>query len=275
MLHLGWTVPAGPADGTSLQGQGGAARPPRATFRVGVCNIRRCLDDNYSLIVPRVADLLRKGDLDLVGLNEVDGSHLLDWHDQAEILGRELGLGWLFAPTERSWGRGAFGNAILSSLPVTQWRRRPLEGSTGVNRNTLEVTVTHQGRPIRVLITHVGRGADRAPQLAEVLSRFLALEPPSILLGDLNTPSDDPQLKELFRMPGVLDVAAGIECERARRIDYVITRGFRLTSTLTLPTFEVYHLLVAAEIEPLPSPTPPTRPVGAAESAPSSEPAPR
>ena len=86
---------------------------------------------------------------------------------------------------------------------VNSWQRIPLDsqGST-TGRNALLVSLPFD-RPLQVLVTHIDRKEpQRSAQLARVIDLFLALAPPAILMGDLNTTAADPQLKALLAAPG-------------------------------------------------------------------------
>ena len=122
--------PTGPAEGTTLDGQvTRTADPPRDSFRVGTFNIHGCTGADGRRDVDRVADCLK--DLDFVALNEVHGPRLWESDNQAALLGRRLGVQWLFAPATRDWHTIDFGNGLLTSLPVESWQRIPLAASNG------------------------------------------------------------------------------------------------------------------------------------------------
>ena len=105
------------------------ADPPRDSFRVGTFNIHGCTGADGRRDVDRVADCLK--DLDFVALNEVHGPRFWERDDQAALLGRRLGMPWLFAPATRDWHCIDFGNGLLTSLPVESWQRIPLAASNG------------------------------------------------------------------------------------------------------------------------------------------------
>lgn len=229
-------VPSGPAAGTalhavgrpeatlaSLKAAGSANRA--ATFRVGTFNIdgARGLDDRVD--VQRTASQL--AGCDLVGLNEVHGRTIGEGRDQAQRLGEDLGMAWQFFPVERRWWHDDFGNAVLCKLPVTHWDRWPLapDGASS-NRNVNVVTVTIDDRPVRVLITHLGRHEEQPAELSQVLDLFQSLATPAILMGDLNTPESDPILQSFLKSGQAADVIARVpENQRKGRIDWILTRG--------------------------------------------------
>ena len=121
--------PTGPAEGTTRGPDGANRRSPRDSFRVGTFNIHGCTGADGRRDVDRVADCLK--DLDFVALNEVHGPRLWERDDQAALLGRRLGVPWLFAPATGDWHTIDFGNGLLTSLPIESWQRIPLAVNNG------------------------------------------------------------------------------------------------------------------------------------------------
>lgn len=228
-------IATGPAAGTAFETQPGriaavdAPRPP-GQFRLGTFNIHGGKGTDEVRDLGRIADTLRG--LDFVGLNEVHGPYHPGGDDQAAVLGRELGLPWLFAPTERRWAYYDFGNGAISRLPVRSWLRIPLpRGEAKSLRNLLWLEVTVDDRPVRVMVTHLDRSHDatRREQLRTVAAAFLALAEPAVLLGDLNTDDSDPALQTLLAAPGVVDVLdTRPEQDRPGRIDWILVRGLKV-----------------------------------------------
>ena len=137
--------PTGPAEGTTIDGQARDRVTPRDSFRVGTFNIHGCTGADGRRDVDRVADCLR--DLDFVALNEVHGPRLWESDNQAALLGRRLGVPWLFAPATRDWHAIDFGNGLLTSLPVESWQRIPLAANNGRGyRNAVLVRLRHASR---------------------------------------------------------------------------------------------------------------------------------
>lgn len=198
------------------------AETARETLRIATFNIHGGRGGDGRLDLGRTAQQL--GEVDLVWLQEV---HAGGWssRDQADELGRELGLAAAFLPTERWWWRDHFGNAWLTRQPLELVQRCPLRNTRGkAFRQAVLAEVQLQGQPVRVLGVHVDRQTDRTPQLAIVTRMFLALEPPSILVGDLNTSADDPALRPLLEAPGVVDPLQGVTTASGH-IDWLLYRG--------------------------------------------------
>lgn len=227
---VAWGSDRRPTAGLSGRGLVGPrpVRPTPRTLRLGTYNIHGGRDAAGGDNLSRVAETL--AGLDLVGLNEVRGPLPGRGPDQAEALGRQLGLRWLHAPSERRWWRDHWGNGLLSSWPVSEWQRVPLVGTRGkAFRNYLHATVDLGTTRLAVIVTHLDTADDRRAQLETVTRAFLALPPPAVLVGDLNTRRDDPLLAPLLSSSGVLDcLARSLGPADPPRIDWIISRGLTL-----------------------------------------------
>ena len=229
----------------------------QATIRVGTFNIHGGKGRDGRRDLGRVAAGLR--DFDFVALNEVLGPTLFEGLDQAEQLGRELGVQWLFAPADQRWCSGPSGNALLTRLPVAFWQRLPLPRQFDRSfRNMLLLGLecpTKDGNrcTVRLLLTHVNRryDAEREAQLGAVIALYLSLAEPAILLGDLNSDADDPQMRRLLQTPGVVDVVGENlgASDVPGRIDWIIARGLRCASAGTRDDGTSDHPLVWAVLE--------------------------
>jgi len=240
-------TPAGPASGQGLRGPDPAPRRD-GRFRVACFNMRGGRGKDAEVNLARTAQAL--GGLDLIGLNEVHGAQAPFGQDQAALLGERLGMGHLFAPAERRWWRGHFGNGVLCRLPVGRWRRIPLISTrtTGL-RNVLHLEVELSGRPVQVFVTHVDNRADHDRQLRAVLDRFCAAPAPAVLLGDLNAPRTAPAIAALLRRPDVTDAAAGAPGDHTDQIDWILVRGLRVRGAAVRATDASDHPVVMAQLE--------------------------
>ncbi len=253
--HASRPAALGPASGVAIEGLAPESVPPamavRKTLRVATFNIHSCKGADGRRDVTRVAECLK--DLDFVALEEVHGPWPWQKLDQAGELGTRLGMAWLFAPNTRFWYCVDSGNGLLSNRPVQFWQRIPLarHGGRGF-RNAVLVGLPHQGRTVRVLLTHVSRAneAERTEQLRTVISLYLALSEPAVLLGDLNSNADDPQIRALLATPGVIDAVGKILGPRDRpRVDWIIVRGLRAVAADLCDHGASDHAAVWAELE--------------------------
>jgi endonuclease/exonuclease/phosphatase family metal-dependent hydrolase len=253
--HASLPAAIGPAAGVSLNCDNNVGVSPATaggrTLRIGSFNIHGCKGVDGRRDVDRVAKCLEG--LDFVALQEVHGPRLWQKLDQAGELGRRLGLAWLFAPNTRVWYHLDSGNGLLSGLPVESWQRIPLANYGGRGyRNAVLAAVPHRGRTIHVLLTHVSRSNEheRQEQLRTVIALFLALSEPAILLGDLNSAADDPQIGRLLATPGVSDAVGKILGGKDQpRVDWIISRGLRCVAAGIRDNDASDHPAVWAELE--------------------------
>ena len=185
---------------------------------------------------------------------EVHGPRPWQTLDQAGELGKRLASAWLFAPNTRAWHCLDSGNGLLSRLPVASWQSIPLPNYGGRgHRNAVLVELKHGGRTIRTLLTHIARGdpEEGRRQLRTVISLYLALSEPAILLGDLNSTGDDPQIRRLLAVPGVSDAVGKVlgAKDRPGRIDWIIARGLRPVNAGIRDNEASDHPAVWAELE--------------------------
>jgi endonuclease/exonuclease/phosphatase family metal-dependent hydrolase len=259
IYHASLHAPAGPAEGVALEGQVAAPPTPHKTIRIGTFNIPAGKGRDGRRDLERVAACIASSALDFVALNEVRGLTLWKKQDQAAQLGRRLEMGWLFAPASMVWYCRESGNGLLSSLPAGFWQRIPLSRQYDRGyRNAVLVALPHLGRTIHVLLTHVTRRDDRErqAQLRAAISLYLALAEPSVLVGDMNSDADDPQIRRLLKTPGVDDPVGEILGPKTpRRIDWIFTRGFRCLDAGIRDDGASDHPLIWAELELLPTGT--------------------
>ena len=250
--------PTGAASGARLNqvpGTAAADSEPDAsqrTIRIASFNIHGGRGPDGRLDLARTAEQL--AGFDLVGLNEVRGKRWRTSVDQAEQLGAQLDLAWLFAPTERRWGRDDFGNGLLAWRADVRWQRIPLpKPSSPTNRNFVWARLPVGDETVNVLVTHLERGdmAERHLQLQSLGQLFLSLAEPAILMGDLNSTADDPQLRQLLAAPGVSDALTERGFVSPHRIDWILVRGLNVVDAGLVDRGASDHPLAWAELEML------------------------
>jgi endonuclease/exonuclease/phosphatase family metal-dependent hydrolase len=248
--YVSWPAPTGPCCGAGAAGQ--VERPPsnRTTLRIATFNIHggKGRDDRRDL--DRTAENL--ADLDFVALQEAVGPAPWESEGQVEQLARAAGMAWLFTPAERRWLSWKYGNGLLTALPLGSWRQIPLAGAhDGSFRNAVVIDVEFGGRTVHVLLTHLTQrdDRDRQSQLETVLAMFRDLPAPAVLLGDLNTMADDPQIEHLLATPDIVDPLRALGKDTPGRIDWIIVRGLRPVAAGTRDNGASDHPLLWAELE--------------------------
>lgn len=199
----------------------------------------------------RIADLIR--DCDVVGLYEVRGS---SQQNQAAELASLCETQWLFAATEQQWWSDHFGNGLLHRMPLCSVLRIPLVNTRGkAFRNAILSTVKVDNTDVRVLAVHIDREQDRRHQLQSMVDLFLGLQPPCILMGDLNSRIDDPILSGLREHKDVSSPLHTSTTEEppSQSIDWIFTRGLKTISASFVENTASDHPCIKAELEPMTS----------------------
>ena len=220
-------------------------------------NIHRAKGTDGRRDLTRTADTLRLAQAHLIGLNEVHGERFWTATSQVQQLGEMLHMKWLYAPTEERWWHVQFGNALLSALPIVHWQKIPLvRGNGKSHRNVVLAIVEHLGTRIHVLVTHIDRSNDEARkmQLRTVSQLFLSLEQPAILMGDMNSPPEDPLIRQLVDHPEIDEpLRAKYGDQAPRAIDWILVRGLRCIDAGLVDQGASDHPMLWAELE-LPPP---------------------
>jgi endonuclease/exonuclease/phosphatase family metal-dependent hydrolase len=146
---------------------------------------------------------------------------------------------------------------LLTKMPVDSWKRIPLVREVDYSyRNAVQVVLQPNNQPksrvINILITHINRRYDseRQAQLREVISMFEALPQPAILLGDLNSTTEDPQIRQLISSPGIIDaVGQVLGSKDINRIDWIFIHGLHCLDAGIVENDSSDHPMIWAELE--------------------------
>ena len=229
------------------------AKPP--SIKVATYNIARGKGTDGVRDILRTASALH--DFDIIGLNEVGG---YPFTNQAEQLGNELGLAWLFAPNQKRWFYDYFGNGVLSNLQVSGWKSRMLPHDVKKSRAFRNYVVTHfnwQGKVLTVITTHLGRGDLVDVQLNQVMKEFQQY-PYAILMGDFNLKPDDPIWAEqtdqqaYTEADSSMSAANKILIGHSERVDYIFLRGLEVLDSGHQPRGISDHPLIWANVTLIP-----------------------
>lgn len=246
-------IPTGPDGGWALDPPPRETSPP-TELQVATFNIHGCKGTDGLRDVGRIADQL--GDIDLVGLNEVHGdlwsapqdqvAHLANLWDEAES-------NWVFAPAETQWfGMKRFGNGLLTRRPILGWQRIPLPRRDDHScRNMLVAHIDGALGMVSVLVTHVTRSNDhdREIQLETVLNLFAALDPPAILLADLNTAPGDARMDRFLAESDAIDAIKAGGVLGSDRVDWILVRGLECLGASRVDTEASDHPLFRVRLK--------------------------
>lgn len=199
---------------------------------------------------------------DVIGMNEVHDKG--DWEgydEQAEILGKKLGMNYYFAKATELDGTNPFGNAMLSRLPIKECVTIPIpdpdpKGYDGYyeTRCVLKM-VTDTDPEITFLITHFGLNPDEQENAVKVILENLPNER-YVLMGDLNVKPDDKVLAPIrARFKDTADENSmepfTFPSDKPnRKIDYIfVSEDIKVNSFVAEDVVLSDHRPVSAEIE--------------------------
>lgn len=157
------------------------------TFRVASYNIHSCIGNDRQCNEERTLRVLREMHADIIGLQEVGGSSLVDEMEQFAFFEKHLGMSAISASNLR-WGRFEFGNALFTrgevlSSRVVDLTVRPFEA-----RGAIDCQIRLRGMDVRVIATHLGLFPHERRRQVARLQELLAENPdgPTVMLGDFN-----------------------------------------------------------------------------------------
>src|SRR5215217_7831467 len=164
-----------------------------SSFRITTYNIHKCRGLDRRVRPKRIAEVLKEIDADVVALQEVAGmDEAAREHNQVHAIADELGMDFRIGENRRLRG-GAYGNAVLSRLPIVADRNHDLTWRLYEPRGCLQVTITNPADPqtaLQIYNVHLGTGfferRYQAHRLFEVISGNANSSVPRIVLGDFN-----------------------------------------------------------------------------------------
>ena len=142
----------------------------------------------------RIAEVLKQIDADIVALQEVVGmDDAAREHNQVHAIADELGFDFRIGENRRLRGK-AYGNAVLTRLPIAADRNHDLTWRRLEPRGCLQVAVKNQSADANSLLqiynVHLGTSfferRYQAHRLFDVISNGSTPATPRIVLGDFN-----------------------------------------------------------------------------------------
>ncbi len=233
-----------------------AAAEPKATLKVLCYNIHYGQGNDGEYNLPRLAEVIKTLQPDLVALQEVDvGVERSGRVHQARKLGELTGLAVRYGPTQHYQG-GLYGNAVLTKLPILDVHIQPLPYTeatpelTTYPRGAIAVTVTApNGQPLKFISTHFQHNLpeDRVAEARAINNFFATDDGSAILAGDMNaTPDSEPVSILQKKWENNIDSPASPSAPSSKpttRIDYIFHRG----SSLRLKTTTVINEPMASD----------------------------
>jgi endonuclease/exonuclease/phosphatase family metal-dependent hydrolase len=193
-------------------------------------------------------------EFDLVALQETDsGSLRSGFLNQTEYLAESAGFPyWTHQPNRKVAKVAASANGLLSRLKPTEVLDYPLPGRIR-GRGVLWARYGTEKHSLVVMVAHLSLGPQaRAHQLGYI-TELLEVYPNALLIGDLNTPVESPELQTLFARtslrPPALPPPTFPSWAPNRAIDHILASStLRVDELRTLPHLVSDHLPIAATI---------------------------
>jgi endonuclease/exonuclease/phosphatase family metal-dependent hydrolase len=172
-------------------------QPTGLPLRVMTYNIHSAYSREGRQDPEAIAQVIESADVDVVALQEVSRGWLIDGSTDLPFwLSRRLGMHVLFAGTTGPM----WGNAVLTRYPILEHGSGTLPlANTLLQRGYLWARIEAGGpRPILLIDTHLHHiESEHEPRLAQVpvLLDFWNGTPSTVLVGDLNSTPDFPEMK--------------------------------------------------------------------------------
>jgi endonuclease/exonuclease/phosphatase family metal-dependent hydrolase len=215
--------------------------PARGRVRLNVMsyNIHVGIGMDKKLDLARIAEVIRRHRIDIVGLQEVDrGVERTGRVDEMRELARLTGMDYAFAHNLDYQG-GQYGVAVLSRFPILAIdHRRFANRRERERRGFIRVEVEVGGRRLNFVTTHLDYQLleGRIFETEQLLEALEDVRGPLVVTGDFNEEPGvgayEMMLKAGFAdgwtRAGAQETAAGLTYpadKPAKRIDYVFYRG--------------------------------------------------
>lgn len=191
-------------------------------------------------------------DFDVIGLQETDaGSLRSGFRNQTRYLAEAAGMPyWSHQPNRQVARLAHSANGLISRLEPTRVVDYPLPGG---GRGALLAHFGEGADALAVIVAHLALGPQARERQLAFIADLIGAHQHVILMGDLNTDPDSPEMRRLFARTALQPPAQPqptFPSWRPRRaIDHILlSPDLRLERQWTLPDAFSDHLPLAAEV---------------------------
>jgi endonuclease/exonuclease/phosphatase family metal-dependent hydrolase len=161
------------------------------TFRIATYNIHKCRGLDRRVRPERIVEVLKETGADVIALQEVVGlDHADRQHNQVRWIADELGFHYRTGGNRRLHG-AAYGNAVLTRLPIAASHNHDVSWRKNEPRGCLEVLLELEGtQRLRIFNVHLGTGyferRYQSKKLLDIMNHGSRDAAPRVALGDFN-----------------------------------------------------------------------------------------
>lgn len=157
------------------------------TFRIASYNIHSCVGTDRHCNEERIMRVVREIQPDIIGMQEVGGSSLIEEMEQFRFFEKHLGMHSISASNLR-WGRFEFGNALFAKGEILDSRLVDLTVHPFELRGAIDCVLKLREVEIRVVATHLGLFPhERRQQIGRILAMLEEqARPLTVVMGDFN-----------------------------------------------------------------------------------------
>lgn len=191
---------------------------------------------------------------DVIGLQEADaGSLRSGFRNQTRYLAEAAGMPyWSYQPNRPIGRLSHTANGLISRLQPGEVLDYPLPGRVP-GRGVLLASFRHGNETLAVAIAHLSLGTQARARQLDFIAELLTGFPHAVLMGDLNTGADSPEMRNMFRhthlQPPAEPTPTFPSWRPQRAIDHIlISDTIKLERVWTLESVFSDHLPLAAEI---------------------------
>jgi len=198
---------------------------------------------------------------DIIGLNEVRGAgEHPDYTDQAKLLGKLTNREYFFGKAIAIPGKGLYGNAFLTQIPVKSAEIIPIPDSVIEEEGRYESrsvikAVVDAGKDITLFISHFGlMPSEQKNAVKTLITEAKKVNTPVIFMGDLNmTPDNEiskPLYEEFNEAFGESNQNSFPSHDPSIKIDYIfLSKDIKIQSAQVAEKVVSDHCALIAEIE--------------------------
>ena len=164
------------------------------TITIATYNIHKCRGLDGRVRPERIAQVLKETGADVIALQEVMGmDHADRQHNQVCWIADELGFQYRVGSNRCLYG-AAYGNAVLTRLPIASSHNHDLTWRKSEPRGCLEVLIEFGGpeamHHLRIFNVHLGTGyferRYQSKKLLDIMNHNSSEAAPRLVLGDFN-----------------------------------------------------------------------------------------